>query len=85
MQFSIGTKKRVHHWVRVCAFDLNGMATSADLNVIPLGSYNMFWVWISCIFIGMRWIVMENLLSVWIIMDNKESYKVRRRKHQLEW
>ena len=41
MKLAIGTKKRVHHWVRACAFDLNGMPTEAHLNVLPLGSYNM--------------------------------------------
>jgi len=37
----IYTKKRVHHWVIVCAFELNGMPTSSHLNAIPLGSYIM--------------------------------------------
>ena len=41
MQLSIATKKRVHHWVRACAFDLNGMTTMTYLNVLPLGSYNV--------------------------------------------
>jgi len=41
VKLAIGTKKRVHHWVRACAFDLNGMPTEAHLNVLPLGSYNM--------------------------------------------
>lgn len=41
VQLATGTKKRVHHWVRACVFDLNGMPTSTHLNVIPLGSYNM--------------------------------------------
>ena len=43
-----GIKKRVHHWVRACAFDLNGMSTVAHLNIFPLGSYNMP--------LGMDWI-----------------------------
>ena len=42
MQLVIGTKKRVHHWVRACAFDLNGMPTATGLNVLQLGSYIMF-------------------------------------------
>eukprot|EP00253_Pinus_taeda_P027303 PITA_27303 len=36
-----GTKKRVHHWVRACTFDLNGMPTTTHLNVLLSGSYNM--------------------------------------------
>ena len=27
VQLATGTKKIVHHWVRACAFDLNGMST----------------------------------------------------------
>jgi len=41
VQLAIGTKKRVHHWVRAYAFDLNGMPTTTHLNVLLLGSYNM--------------------------------------------
>lgn len=41
VQFPIGTKKRFHHWERACAFDLNGMPTTTQLNVLPLGSYSM--------------------------------------------
>ena len=28
VQLATGTKKRVHHWVRACALDLNGMPTA---------------------------------------------------------
>jgi len=28
VQMPIGTKKRPHHWVRACTFDLNGMPRS---------------------------------------------------------
>jgi len=38
VQLAIGTKKRVHHWVRACAFELNGMSTTTHLNVLPLGA-----------------------------------------------
>lgn len=31
----------MYHWVRACAFDLNGMSTSTHLNVLLLGSYTM--------------------------------------------
>lgn len=33
---AIGTKKRVHHSVRACAFELNGMPTTIHLIVLPL-------------------------------------------------
>jgi len=39
VQLAIGTNNRVHHWVRDCIFDFNGMATTTNLNVLPLGSY----------------------------------------------
>eukprot|EP00253_Pinus_taeda_P034511 PITA_34511 len=48
VQLDIGTKKQVHHWVRACAFDLNGIPTLAHLNVLPLGSYIML--------LGMHWL-----------------------------
>lgn len=41
LQLATGTKKRFQHWVRYCAFDLNGMPTSVHLNVLPLGSCKM--------------------------------------------
>jgi len=41
VQLDTGTKKHVHHWVRTCAFELNGMPTTTHLNVFPLGSYSM--------------------------------------------
>jgi len=47
VQLATGTKKQVHHWVRSCAFDFNGMPTTTHLNVLPFGSYNML--------LGMDW------------------------------
>ena len=41
MQLAIGKNKIVHHWVRACAFELNGMPKLAYLNVLSLGSYSM--------------------------------------------
>ena len=51
MQLAIGAKKLVHHWLRTCAFDLNGMPTIAHLNVLPLESYNML--------LGMDWLYLH--------------------------
>ena len=48
VEMVVGTKKIVHHWVRACAFELNGMPKSTHLNVLPLGSYNMV--------MGMDWL-----------------------------
>eukprot|EP00253_Pinus_taeda_P005252 PITA_05252 len=51
MQLDTDTNKRVHHWVRACAFYLNGMPTATHLNVFPLGLYNMF--------LGMDWLYLH--------------------------
>ena len=51
VQLATGTKKRVHHWVRYCVFDLNGMPTTTHLNVLLLGSYNML--------LGMDWLYLH--------------------------
>ena len=51
VQLATGTKKRVHHWVRACTFDLNGMSTAAYLNVLSLRSYNML--------LGMDWLYLH--------------------------
>ena len=51
VQLDTSTKKRVHHWVRAYAFDLNGMSTSTHLNVFSLGSYNML--------LGMDWLYLH--------------------------
>lgn len=48
VKMAIGTKRRVHHWVRPCVFELNGMPRSTHLNVLPLGSYSML--------LGMDWL-----------------------------
>ena len=50
VNLATGTKKRVHHWVRSYAFQLNNMPTSVHLNVLPLGScsmlFSMDWLYI---------------------------------------
>jgi hypothetical protein len=43
-----GTKRRIHDMVRSCSISLNGVNTSVDMNIIPLGSYD--------ILIGMDWL-----------------------------
>ena len=85
VQLATGTKKRFHHWIRACAFELNGMPTLTHLNVLSLDHIVCFWVWTSCIFTGLRWIVMTKLLNAWMTMENIESCRVRIKLHQLEW
>jgi hypothetical protein len=48
VQLAIGTKRRIHDMVRSCSISLNGVNTSIDVNIIPLGSYD--------ILIGMDWL-----------------------------
>jgi hypothetical protein len=48
VQLATGTKRRIHDIVRSCSISLNGMNNSVDLNIIPLGSYD--------ILIGMDWL-----------------------------
>jgi hypothetical protein len=48
VQLATGTKRRIHDMVRGCSISLNGVNTSTDLNIIPLGSYDVL--------IGMNWL-----------------------------
>jgi hypothetical protein len=41
LQLATRTKRRIHDMVRSCSISLNGMNTSIDLNIIPLGSYDI--------------------------------------------
>jgi hypothetical protein len=48
VQLATGTKRRIHDMVKSCSISLNGVNTSVDLNIIPLGSCD--------ILIGMDWL-----------------------------
>jgi hypothetical protein len=48
VQLATGTKRRIHDMVRSCSMSLNDMNNSIDLNIIPLGSYD--------ILVGMDWL-----------------------------
>ena len=48
VQLATGTKRRIHDMVRSCSISLNGVNTSTDLNIIPLGFYDVL--------IGMDWL-----------------------------
>ena len=41
VQLATGTKRRIHDMVKSCSISLNGVNTSADMNIIPLGSYDI--------------------------------------------
>jgi hypothetical protein len=48
VQLATGTKRRIHDMVKSCSISLNGFNTNMDLNIIPLGYYD--------ILIGMDWL-----------------------------
>jgi hypothetical protein len=48
VQLATGTKRKVTELVKSCPVDMNGLSTKAELNVLPLGSYD-------CL-IGMDWL-----------------------------
>jgi hypothetical protein len=48
VQLATGTKRKVTELVKSCPVDMNGLSTKAELNILPLGSYD-------CL-IGMDWL-----------------------------
>ena len=38
---AIGAKRKIIEFVKVCPLEMNGMKTFVDLNIIPLGSYDV--------------------------------------------
>jgi hypothetical protein len=41
VHLATGTKRRIRDMVRSCSISLNGVNTSVDLNIIPLGYYDI--------------------------------------------
>ena len=48
VQLATGTKRRVSELVEKCPLVMNGLITCVDMNVLPLGSYDVL--------IGMDWL-----------------------------
>jgi hypothetical protein len=48
VQLATGAKRKINEMVKACLMDMNGLSTKADLNILPLGSYD-------CL-IGMDWL-----------------------------
>jgi hypothetical protein len=48
VQLATGAKRKISEMIKVCLMNENGLNTSAELNIIPLGSYD-------CL-IGMDWL-----------------------------
>jgi hypothetical protein len=56
VQLATGTKRRIHEVVGSFSISLNGVNTSVDLNIIPLGYYD--------ILIGMDWLEKHHVVLV---------------------
>jgi hypothetical protein len=45
VQLATGAKRKVNEMVKSCLMDMNGLNTRADLNILPLGSYDcLIWM-----------------------------------------
>ena len=55
VQLATGTKRKVSEVVRKLPLVMNGIVTYADLNVVPLGSYD--------ILIGMDWLEVHKVFG----------------------
>ena len=82
MQLATCTKKRVHYWVRDCAFELNDMPTSTHINVLSLGSYSML--------IGVDWLYLHKTKvdcydkAIECLNDNGKK-RILQGNNKLEW
>jgi hypothetical protein len=56
VQLATGAKRKISEMIKVCLMNLNGLNTSAELNIIPLGSYD-------CL-IGMDWLDWHHIFLV---------------------
>jgi hypothetical protein len=54
VKLATGTKRKVTELVKSCSVDMKGMSTKAELNILPLGSYD-------CL-IGMDWLDQHHAL-----------------------
>ena len=48
IRLATGAKRKITEFVKMCPLEMNGLKTFADLNIIPLGSYDVL--------IGMYWL-----------------------------
>jgi hypothetical protein len=73
VQLSIGTKRKVTELVKSCPMDMNGLSTKAELNVLPLGSYD-------CL-IGMDWLdqhhdILDCRNKAFTFLDEKGNQRI---------
>jgi hypothetical protein len=41
VQLATRTKRRINETIKYCPINMNGVGTNSDLNIIPLGSYDI--------------------------------------------
>jgi hypothetical protein len=54
-----GAKRKINEMVKACPMDMNGMRIGADVNILPLGSYD-------CL-IGIDWLDQYHAILIFII------------------
>jgi len=54
VQLATGTKRKVTNFVKECEFFMNDFKTQVDLNILPLGSYDLL--------IGMDWLKKHSII-----------------------
>jgi hypothetical protein len=54
VQLATGAKRKINEMVKACLMDMNGLSTKADLDILPLGSYD-------CL-IGMDWLDQHHVI-----------------------
>ena len=75
VQLATGTKRKVSEVVEKCPLFMDGLVTSVDLNVLPLGSYDVL--------IGMDWleahkVKLDSYNKTFECMDEEENLVVVR-------
>ena len=75
VQLATGTKRKVNEVVEKCPLVMNGLVTCVDMNVLPLGSYDVL--------IGMDWLEAHKVKldcynKTFICMDEKGNPRVVR-------
>ena len=70
VQLATGTKRKVSEVVEKCLLVMDGLVTCVDLNVLPLGSYDvligMDWLEAHEVKLDCQWTVTIRLLNAWM-------------------
>ena len=76
VQLATSAKRKITEFVKVCPLEMNGMKTFEDLNIIPLGSYDVLigtdWLkshqqfWIAIIKFIRRTIALRHIIALYL-------------------